>query len=43
MVNMKKPLLVTDQFLEKMENGPVEQTINSLKDAQVDFAIYDGV
>lgn len=43
MVNMKKPLLVTDQFLEKMENGPVEQTINSLKDAQVDFAIFDGV
>ncbi|WP_224429171.1 iron-containing alcohol dehydrogenase [Pediococcus acidilactici] len=43
MVNMKKPLLVTDQFLEKMENGSVEQTINSLKDAQVDFAIYDGV
>lgn len=43
MVNMKKPLLVTDQFLEKMKNGPVEQTINSLKDAQVDFAIYDGV
>ncbi|QQP83964.1 iron-containing alcohol dehydrogenase [Pediococcus acidilactici] len=43
MVNMKKPLLVTDRFLEKMENGPVEQTISSLKEAQVDFAIYDGV
>ncbi|KAF0426521.1 iron-containing alcohol dehydrogenase [Pediococcus acidilactici] len=43
MVNMKKPLLVTDQFLEKMADGPVEQTVNSLKEAHVDFAIYDGV
>ncbi|MCZ3393157.1 iron-containing alcohol dehydrogenase, partial [Enterococcus faecium] len=43
MVNMSKVLIVTDKFLEKMENGPVEQTLRSLDQAGVDYVIYNGV
>ncbi|RHW47298.1 1,3-propanediol dehydrogenase [Bombilactobacillus bombi] len=43
MLNMHKPLIVTDKFLRKMDNSPVEQTLNSLKEAKVDYVIYDGV
>ncbi|WP_353989738.1 iron-containing alcohol dehydrogenase [Pediococcus argentinicus] len=43
MLNMKKPLVVTDTFLEGVENGPVKQTLASLEAASVDYAIYNGV
>lgn len=43
MLNMTKPLLVTDKFLRSMDNGPVAQTIASLEGAGVPYAIYDGV
>ncbi|MGR3742323.1 iron-containing alcohol dehydrogenase [Companilactobacillus sp. DQM5] len=43
MVNISKALVITDSFLEKMENGPVEQTINSLKESNVQYVIYNGV
>lgn len=43
MLNMNKPLIVTDKVLEGMDNGPVAQTLDSLKAAGVDYAIFDGV
>ena len=43
MLNMHKPLVVTQESLEKIENGPVVQTIESLKKAGVDYAIFNGV
>ncbi len=43
MLNMNKPLIVTDSFLRGMENGPVAQTLASLDAAGVQYAIYDGV
>lgn len=42
-LDLKKPLIVTDTFLEKMEDGPVEKCINSLKAAGINYAIYNGV
>ncbi len=43
MLNMTKPLIVTDKFLRGMANGPVAQTLASLDQAGVSYAIYDGV
>lgn len=43
MLNMKRPLVVTDKFLEGLHNGAVEQTVASLKAANVDYVIYNGV
>ncbi|GEP73524.1 1,3-propanediol dehydrogenase [Lentilactobacillus rapi DSM 19907 = JCM 15042] len=43
MLNMKKPLVVTDTVLRSMENGPVAQTLASLDKAGVPYVIYDGV
>lgn len=43
MLNIKKALIVTDSFLQGMENGPVAQTLQSLDRAGVDYAIYNGV
>ncbi|KRL05356.1 iron-containing alcohol dehydrogenase [Liquorilactobacillus oeni] len=43
MLGMKKPVIVTERFLEQLKDGPVEQTINSLKAAGVDYVIYNGV
>ena len=43
MLHMHKPLVVTQESLEKIENGPVVQTIDSLKKAGVDYAIFTGV
>ncbi|KRK98895.1 1,3-propanediol dehydrogenase [Secundilactobacillus odoratitofui DSM 19909 = JCM 15043] len=43
MLNMSKPLIVTDKFLRGMDNGPVAQTLASLDEAGVSYAIYDGV
>ena len=42
-LHMHKPLVVTQESLEKIENGPVVQTIDSLKKAGVDYAIFTGV
>src|SRR5690625_2488230 len=43
MLIMQTPLVVTQESLEKIENGPVVQTIESLKKAGVDYAIFTGV
>lgn len=43
MVNIKKALIVTDRFLQGMENGPVAQTLQSLDAAGVDYAVYNDV
>lgn len=43
MLDMKKVLLVTDQFLNQLENGPVKQVEESLQQAGIDYVIYDGV
>ncbi|TLQ04305.1 iron-containing alcohol dehydrogenase [Pediococcus stilesii] len=43
MVNIHNALIITDSFLEKMPDGPVEQTINSLKKANINFSIYNEV
>ncbi|MGO3838211.1 MAG: iron-containing alcohol dehydrogenase [Vagococcus sp.] len=43
LLNMKKALIVTDEFLKNMENGPVAQVIDSLKDAGIEYEFYTGV
>ncbi|MDN6968800.1 iron-containing alcohol dehydrogenase [Oenococcus sp. UCMA 17063] len=43
MLGMKKPVIVTDKFLENLENGAVAQTLASLKKAGVDYVVYNGV
>ncbi|WP_416353694.1 iron-containing alcohol dehydrogenase [Agrilactobacillus fermenti] len=43
MLNMKRPLIVTDQFLESLSDGAVAQATASLKAADVDYVIYNGV
>lgn len=43
MLEMKKPVIVTEKFLKELKNGPVEQTIASLKKAGLDYVIYQGV
>lgn len=43
MLDMKKILIVTDSFLRTLENGPVQQVEESLKAADIDYVIYDGV
>ena len=43
MLNMKKVLVVTEKGLRKIPNGPVEQTLNSLEKAGVDYTVFDGV
>ncbi len=43
MLAMKKPMIVTDKFLQGLKNGAVEQTINSLKAVGIDYIIYNGV
>ncbi|MFT8407469.1 MAG: iron-containing alcohol dehydrogenase [Liquorilactobacillus nagelii] len=43
MLGMKKPVIVTEKFLKELKNGPVEQTIASLKKAGLDYVIYQGV
>ncbi len=39
----EKVLIVTDEFLNNMEGGPVEIVTNYLEEAGVEYAIYDGV
>lgn len=43
MLGMKKPVIVTDKFLESLKNGAVQQTLASLKAAGVDYVIYNQV
>lgn len=43
MLGMKKPVIVTDKFLEGLKNGAVEQTLDSLKAAGVDYVVYNNV
>jgi len=42
-LGMKKPLIVTDTFLEAINDGPVDKSIDSLKAAGINYAIYNGV
>nr|4FR2_A Chain A, 1,3-propanediol dehydrogenase [Oenococcus oeni ATCC BAA-1163] len=43
MLGMKKPVIVTDKFLENLKNGAVAQTLASLKKSGVDYVVYNGV
>ncbi|WP_373879588.1 iron-containing alcohol dehydrogenase [Levilactobacillus brevis] len=43
MLGMKKPIIVTDKFLEGLKDGAVEQTLDSLKAAGVDYVVYNNV
>ncbi len=43
MLRMKKPVIVTDKFLEGLKDGAVEQTLDSLKAAGVDYVVYNNV
>ncbi len=42
LLNMHKPLIVTDEFLAKLENGPVAQSIASLEAAGLEYVIFTG-
>ncbi len=42
LLNMKKPLIVTDAFLAGLENGPVAQSLASLKEAGLEWAVFTG-
>lgn len=43
MLGMKKPVIVTDKFLEGLKDSAVEQTLDSLKAAGVDYVVYNNV
>ena len=43
MLGMKKPVIVTDKFLENLKNGAVAQPLASLKKSGVDYVVYNGV
>lgn len=43
MLNITKPLIVTDTFLEGVPGGPVAQTLASLDQAGVQYSIFNGV
>ncbi|GEO69146.1 iron-containing alcohol dehydrogenase [Levilactobacillus acidifarinae] len=43
MLGMKKPVIVTDKFLEGLKDGAVQQTLASLKAAGVDYVVYNNV
>lgn len=43
MLGMKNPVIVTDKFLEGLKDGAVEQTLDSLKAAGVDYVVYNNV
>ena len=42
MLGMHKVLVVTGSHIGKIENGPVDQTLDSLKKADVEYVIFDG-
>lgn len=43
MLNITKPLIVTDTFLEGVPDGPVAQTLASLDQAGIQYSIFNGV
>lgn len=43
LLGVKKPLLVTDTFLNELEDGPVMQAAASLKNTGIEYAVYTGV
>ena len=43
LLNMKKPLIVTDSFLVSVENGPVAQSLASLEEKGIESVIFTGV
>ena len=42
MLNMHKVLVVTGGHIVNLENGPVAQTLDSLKAAGVEYVVFDG-
>ncbi len=42
LLNMNKPLIVTDDFLASLENGPVAQSTASLEAAGIPYVIFTG-
>lgn len=42
LLNMEKPLIVTDNYLASLENGPVAQSVASLKEAGLEAVIFTG-
>ena len=42
-LNLKKALIVTDHFLANLENGPVAQSIKSLEEYGIEYAMFEGV
>lgn len=42
LLNMHKPLIVTDGFLAKLENGPVAQSVGSLEKSGLEYVIFTG-
>ena len=42
MLNMHKVLVVTGGHIGKIKNGPVDQTLASLKKAGVEYVVFDG-
>ena len=43
LLGVKKPLLVTDTFLNELEDGPVMLAAASLKNTGIEYAVYTGV
>jgi len=43
MLGAEKPLVVTDKFLNEMEDGPVDKVLNYLEDSGLDYSLFDGV
>lgn len=39
----EKILIVTDNFLKNMEDGPVDQVLKYIDKVGLDYVIYDGV
>ncbi len=42
LLNMNKPLIVTDAYLAKLEGGPVAQSVASLEKSGVEYVIFTG-
>ncbi len=41
-LNMQKPLIVTDAFLAKLPGGPVAQSVAALEASGLEYVIFDG-
>ncbi len=42
LLGMAKPLIVTDEYLARLENGPVAQSVAALKSSGIDYVIFTG-